>query len=145
MEVEKCSLEGSMRKDRPFTIFFVLFFHSEKLQELTRENHRVHDLQEELLIAKEVSVRLHSELEKSEETRKMMEKFNRTLKQQLDILKESLDEKSTNVKQSERGKTVSPSLFVLCFFRKVKIITIPGNYLSLCTKRCFANTFSWKN
>ena len=76
-------------------------FALEKIHQLTRENFRVRDLHEELLIAKEVSVRLHSELEKSEEARKICEKFNRTLKQQIDILKESLDEQSTNVSDRE--------------------------------------------
>ncbi|CAF4561033.1 unnamed protein product, partial [Rotaria sp. Silwood2] len=63
----------------------------EKIQQLTRDNYRVRDLDEELLIAKEVSVRLHSELEKSEETRMISEKLNTTLKQHLDTLKESFD------------------------------------------------------
>ncbi|CAF0924432.1 unnamed protein product [Rotaria sp. Silwood1] len=65
----------------------------EKIQQLTRNNHRVRDLDEELLIAKEVSVRLHSELEKSEESRMITEKLNMALKQHLDTLKESFDQK----------------------------------------------------
>ncbi|CAF3784029.1 unnamed protein product [Adineta steineri] len=74
MEVEKTTLE-------------------EKIHQLTRDNYRVRDLDEELLIAKEVSVRLHSELEKSEESRLITEKLNMALKQHLDTLKESFDEK----------------------------------------------------
>jgi hypothetical protein len=49
------------------------------------------------LIAKEVSVRLHTELEKSEESRIITEKLNISLKQNLDTLKESLDQKLTKV------------------------------------------------
>jgi predicted nucleic acid-binding Zn-ribbon protein len=82
---------------------------SEKIHQLTRDHHRVRDLDEELLIAKEVSVRLHSELEKSEESRNICEKFNRSLKQQLDLLKEALDEKSTNVSHASlatEGETI---------------------------------------
>ncbi|UJR36172.1 hypothetical protein I4U23_028906 [Adineta vaga] len=65
----------------------------EKIHQLTRDNYRVRDLDEELLIAKEVSVRLHTELEKSEESRMITEKLNLSLKQHLDTLKESFDEK----------------------------------------------------
>lgn len=72
---------------------FVLFYFLEKIQQLTRDNYRTRDLDEELLIAKEVSVRLHSELEKSEESRMITEKLNMSLKQHLDTLKESLDQK----------------------------------------------------
>ena len=68
-------------------------FLSEKIHQLTRDNYRVRDLDEELLIAKEVSVRLHTELEKSEESRMITEKLNSALKQHLDTLKESFDEK----------------------------------------------------
>jgi hypothetical protein len=69
----------------------------EKIQQIIRDNHRVRDLDEELLIAKEVSVRLHTELEKSEESRIITEKLNLSLKQHLDTLKESLDQKLTKV------------------------------------------------
>jgi predicted nucleic acid-binding Zn-ribbon protein len=74
------------------------FFFVEKIHQLIRDNYRVRDLDEELLIAKEVSVRLHSELEKSEESRLITEKFNLALKQHLDTLKESFDQKLSNVK-----------------------------------------------
>ena len=73
----------------------------EKLQELTGNHRSVRNIDEELLIAKEVSVRLHSELEKSEQARHLTEKFNKTLKQQLDILKESLDQTSVDVRRNE--------------------------------------------
>lgn len=63
-----------------------------------RDSNRVRNVDEELLVAKEVSVRLHTELEKTEEARKITEKLNFALKQQLDILKESLDQKLTEVK-----------------------------------------------
>jgi hypothetical protein len=69
----------------------------EKIHQLTRDNYRVRDLDEELLIAKEVSVRLHSELEKSEESRLITEKLNLALKQHLDTLKESFDQKLSTV------------------------------------------------
>ncbi|CAF1362039.1 unnamed protein product [Adineta steineri] len=65
----------------------------EKIQQIIRDNHRVRELDEELLIAKEVSVRLHGELERSEESRILTEQLNNSLKQNLDTLKESLDEK----------------------------------------------------
>ncbi|CAF1355023.1 unnamed protein product, partial [Didymodactylos carnosus] len=65
----------------------------DKLLQLTRDTCRVKDLEEELLVAKEVSVRLHAELEKSEEARTTTEKLNMALKQHLDSLKECLDEK----------------------------------------------------
>ncbi|CAF3971616.1 unnamed protein product [Rotaria magnacalcarata] len=64
----------------------------EKMQQIIRDNNRARDFDEELLIAKEVSVRLHSELEKSEESRLITEKLNMALRQHLDTLKESLDE-----------------------------------------------------
>ncbi|CAF4850775.1 unnamed protein product, partial [Rotaria sp. Silwood1] len=64
----------------------------EKIQQIIRDNNRARDFDEELLIAKEVSVRLHSELEKSEESRLITEKLNMALKQHLDTLKESLDQ-----------------------------------------------------
>lgn len=52
-------------------------------------------------MAKEVSVRLHNELEKSDESRALTEKLNLALKQQLDTFKESLDEqKSTHASSS---------------------------------------------
>ncbi|CAF1045918.1 unnamed protein product [Rotaria sordida] len=71
----------------------------EKIQQIIRDNNRARDFDEELLIAKEVSVRLHGELEKSEESRLITEKLNMALKQNLDTLKESLDQqliKDTN-------------------------------------------------
>ncbi|CAF4233744.1 unnamed protein product, partial [Rotaria sordida] len=70
-----------------------------KIQQIIRDNNRARDFDEELLIAKEVSVRLHGELEKSEESRLITEKLNMALKQNLDTLKESLDQqliKDTN-------------------------------------------------
>jgi hypothetical protein len=67
---------------------------------MMRDNHRVKELDEELLVAKEVSVRLHRELEKSEEVRINTEKLNRLLKQQLDTVKESLDDKLIQVKRT---------------------------------------------
>lgn len=68
----------------------------DKIHELTRENYRVHDLDDELLIAKEVSVRLHNELEKSEQKKHQIEQFNLILKENLDTLKETLDGNQTN-------------------------------------------------
>ena len=73
----------------------------EKIHLLTRDNYRVRDLDEELLIAKEVSVRLHNELEKSEESRQVTEKLNLALKQHLDTLKESFDQKLATVNSFE--------------------------------------------
>ncbi|CAF1635286.1 unnamed protein product, partial [Adineta ricciae] len=67
----------------------------EKIQQIIRDNQRVRDLDGELLVAKEVSVRLHGELERSEQARLLTEKLNISLKQNLDTLKESLDEKLT--------------------------------------------------
>ncbi|CAF4323427.1 unnamed protein product [Rotaria sp. Silwood2] len=77
----------------------ILQFKLQKIQQIIRDNNRARDFDEELLIAKEVSVRLHSELEKSEESRLITEKLNLALKQNLDTLKESLDQqliKDTN-------------------------------------------------
>jgi hypothetical protein len=76
-------------------LFFLNYL--EKIQQIIRDNNRVRDLDEELLIAKEVSVRLHNELEKSEESRIITEKLNLSLKQHLDTLKESLDQKLLTV------------------------------------------------
>ncbi|CAF1600887.1 unnamed protein product, partial [Didymodactylos carnosus] len=73
----------------------------DKLLQLTRDTSRVKDLEEELLVAKEVSVRLHAELEKSEESRITTEKLNMALKQHLDSLKECLDEKVAEIAVDE--------------------------------------------
>jgi len=70
-----------------------LTFRLDKIQQIIRDNTRVKELDDELLIAKEVSVRLHSELEKSEESRLITEKLNLSLKQHLDTMKEILDDK----------------------------------------------------
>jgi hypothetical protein len=78
-----------------------MFYILEKIHQLTRNNYRVRDLDEELLIAKEVSVRLHSELEKSEESRIITEKLNQSLKQNLDTLKESFDKKLSTVRKKK--------------------------------------------
>ncbi|UJR09930.1 hypothetical protein I4U23_014152 [Adineta vaga] len=67
----------------------------EKIQQIIRDNQRVRSLDEELLVAKEVSVRLHGELERSEQARLLTEKLNISLKQNLDTLKESFDDKLT--------------------------------------------------
>lgn len=72
-------------------------FHLDKIQQIIRDNTRVRELNDELLIAKEVSVRLHNELEKSEESRLITEKLNLSLKQHLDTMKEVLDEKLLKV------------------------------------------------
>lgn len=63
----------------------------DKLDELSRETSRVIDLEEELLIAKEVSIRLHSELEQAQEWRNNTDQLNKELKKQLDELKDYLD------------------------------------------------------
>ena len=76
--------------------------HLEKLHRSSRDNNQAHDLDEELLIAKEVSVRLHSELEKSEESRMIMEKLNFALKQHLDTLKDSFDQRLQRVSAHPR-------------------------------------------
>jgi len=81
---------------KPFQQYIHIYI-LEKIHQLTRDNYRVRDLDEELLIAKEVSVRLHSELEKSEESRMITEKLNLSLKQHLDTLKESFDKKLSTV------------------------------------------------
>ncbi|CAF4545592.1 unnamed protein product [Rotaria sp. Silwood2] len=75
----------------------ILQFKLQKIQQIIRDNNRARDFDEELLIAKEVSVRLHSELEKSEESRLITEKLNLALKQNLDTLKESLDQQLIKV------------------------------------------------
>ena len=63
----------------------------DKLDEYTRETNKIIDLEEELLIAKEVSIRLHGELEQAQEWRLTTEKLNKELKKQLDDLKDYLD------------------------------------------------------
>jgi len=63
----------------------------DKLDELSREASRVMDLEEELLIAKEVSIRLHTELEQAQEWRNSTDLLNKELKKQLDELKDYLD------------------------------------------------------
>lgn len=72
----------------------------EKIQQIILDNQRVRELDEELLVAKEVSVRLHNELEKSEESRMITDQLNLFLKQHLDTLKETLDQKLTIVRRS---------------------------------------------
>jgi hypothetical protein len=69
----------------------IQFFLKEKFDELTREASRVVELEEELLVAKEVSIRLHGELEQAQEWRITAEKLNRELKKQLDDLKDFID------------------------------------------------------
>ena len=71
------------------TLFFSLIL--DKLDEYTRETNKIIDLEEELLIAKEVSIRLHGELEQAQEWRLTTEKLNKELKKQLDDLKDYLD------------------------------------------------------
>lgn len=73
----------------------------EKIQQIILDNQRVRELDEELLVAKEVSVRLHNELEKSDESRLITEQLNLSLKQHLDTLKETLDHKLNIVSSSE--------------------------------------------
>ncbi|CAF1656710.1 unnamed protein product, partial [Adineta ricciae] len=88
----------------------------ERIHQLTRDNYRVRDLDEELLIAKEVSVRLHTELEKSEESRMITEKLNSALKQHLDTLKESFDEKlSINTNDDYHSWQLSVHLYESLF------------------------------
>ena len=70
-------------------LFFLLIL--DKLDEYTRETNKIIDLEEELLIAKEVSIRLHGELEQAQEWRLTTEKLNKELKKQLDDLKDYLD------------------------------------------------------
>lgn len=63
----------------------------DKLDEFSRETGKLIDLEEELLIAKEVSIRLHGELEQAQEWRITTENLNKELKKQLDELKDHLD------------------------------------------------------
>ena len=53
-------------------------------------------MEEELLIAKEVSIRLNAELEQALEWRDTSEILNKELKKQLDDLKELLDNQVKN-------------------------------------------------
>ncbi len=57
-------------------------------------------MEEELLIAKEVSIRLNAELEQALEWRDTSEILNKELKKQLDDLKELLDNQVSNLIQS---------------------------------------------
>lgn len=68
----------------------------DKMDEYSREAVKIIDLEEELLIAKEVSIRLHGELEQAQEWRSTAEKLNRELKKQLDDLKDYLDTEVRN-------------------------------------------------
>lgn len=61
------------------------------MDEFSREASKLIDLEEELLIAKEVSIRLNGELEQAQEWRSTTEKLNKELKKQLDDLKDYLD------------------------------------------------------
>jgi hypothetical protein len=56
------------------------------------EVEKVRNLEEELLIAKEVSIRLHSELEQNEHWRGKTEKLNRDLKYKIDELKDHIEQ-----------------------------------------------------
>jgi hypothetical protein len=49
------------------------------------------DLEEELLVAKEVSIKLNSELELAQELKTATEKLNKELKKQLDEIKNHLE------------------------------------------------------
>jgi DNA-binding transcriptional MerR regulator len=89
----------AMRAD--YKTIIVWFTSLEKIQQIIRDNQRVRELDEELLVAKEVSVRLHGELEKSEQARSLIEKLNISLKQNLDTLKESLNDKLSQVDLAE--------------------------------------------
>ncbi|CAF0782220.1 unnamed protein product [Brachionus calyciflorus] len=63
----------------------------DKLDEFSREANKIIDLEEELLIAKEVSIRLNGELEQAHEWKQATERLNKELKKQLDDLKDYLD------------------------------------------------------
>lgn len=63
----------------------------DRLDEFSREANKIIDLEEELLIAKEVSIRLNGELEQAHEWKESTEKLNNNLKKQLDELKDFLD------------------------------------------------------
>ena len=63
----------------------------DKLDEFSHEAEKARNLEEELLVAKEVSIRLHSELEAAEEMRKKSDKLNKDLKFKLDELKDQID------------------------------------------------------
>ncbi|RNA11089.1 SOGA2, partial [Brachionus plicatilis] len=68
----------------------------DKLDEFSREANKIIDLEEELLIAKEVSIRLNGELEQAHEWKVGTEKLNNDLKKQLDQLKDYLDNEIKN-------------------------------------------------
>jgi hypothetical protein len=61
------------------------------LDDVLHDIDKVHSLEEELLIAKEVSIRLHSELEQTENWRFKTEKLNKDLKYKIDELKDQME------------------------------------------------------
>ena len=105
---KSCCWKVRHRHTRDFSSFETLRL--EKLHRSSRDNNRARDLDEELLIAKEVSVRLHGELEKSEESRMIMEKLNFALKQHLDTLKDSFDQRLQRVSDHPLLTSITCSL-----------------------------------
>ena len=63
----------------------------EKFEDYVLDIEKMHDLEEELLVAKEVSIRLNTELEQAEDWRQTAEKLNKDLKAKLDELKDFID------------------------------------------------------
>ena len=91
------TLQYYSRAIDPFTIVLAsLFFFAEKFEEYVTDLEKMHELEEELLVAQEVSIRLHSELEQAEEWRVNAEKLNKDLKTKLDELKEFIDSDVNN-------------------------------------------------
>ena len=96
-----------------------MFLNLDKLEETSREANKIIDLEEELLIAKEVSIRLHSELEQAQDWRANSELLNKELKKQLDELKDHLDNEVNRLKTKNSTFTLSilaVALFLLFAF-----------------------------
>lgn len=92
LENEKIILQGISISGLFFNANLVIFIYlTEKFEEYVTDIEKMHDLEEELLVAKEVSIRLHTELEQAEEWRVNAEKLNKDLKTKLDELKEFID------------------------------------------------------
>ncbi|KAI3385344.1 hypothetical protein SNEBB_009599 [Seison nebaliae] len=82
----------------------------EKIRDLLRQSERLEELEDELQIAKEVSVRLHAELLHNEQWRVATERLNCHLREQLDTLKDAIDGKLNINENDQKGEVTEREL-----------------------------------
>ena len=90
--------------------------YQDKYDEVGKQAARVLELEEELLVAKEVSIRLHSELEQSQECRLTIEKLNKELKKHLDDLKDFIDAEVTTTNSTIQFMSLLNIFFFIYFY-----------------------------